>query len=169
MAKSLSLVLGSGVVLGMFGLSALAFEKIAVDKLPPAVVKAIKHKFPDGKIEEAETEVEDGKTTYEVEVETKGGEYTLSLKADGTIEEIEKELAEKDLPAAVAATLKAEYPHAKLKEIEEATKGDKVTYEVHVVQEGKKTLEVVLDAQGKILEKKAAEEKKDEKDEKKKD
>jgi len=155
MAKSLSLLVGSGVILGTVGLSAMAFDKIAVDKLPPAVTKAIKDKFPDGKIEEAEIEVEDGKTTYEVEVDSKGGEFVVSLKADGTIEEIEKELEAKELPNPVAARLKAEFPNAKLKEIEEATKGDTVTYELQVVEAGKPTLEVVLDAKGKILEKKA--------------
>lgn len=156
----------SGVVLSALGVSALAFDKIAVDKLPAAVTKAIKDKFPNGKIEGAETEVEDGKTIYEVEVDSKGGEYTVSLKADGTIEEIEKELAEGDLPAAVAATLKAEFPNGKFKEIEEATKGDKVTYELQVVENGKKTLEVTVDPQGKILSKKEVAEEAKEKDEK---
>ena len=46
-------------------------EKIAVDKLPAAVKKAIKNKFPKAEIEKASKEVEDGKTTYEVELEIK--------------------------------------------------------------------------------------------------
>jgi len=172
MRKSSVLTVISGFVFGAFGLAAQADEKVAVDKLPPAVVKAIQAKFPGAKIEEAEKEVENGKTVYEVQFDHKGSDYTVSLKEDGTIEEIEREIAEKDLPAAVSATLKAEFPNAKLKEIEEVTKGhgEAMTYEVQVAQTGKKTLEVVLDAKGKILEKKEAEEEKDdEKDDKKKD
>ncbi|SIO41638.1 Putative beta-lactamase-inhibitor-like, PepSY-like [Singulisphaera sp. GP187] len=123
-------------------------ESIPVDKLPAAVLKATKAKFPTAKIEEASKEVEDGVTTYEVELKVDGHAVDLALKADGTILEIEKEVAVEKLPEAVKATLAAKFPNVKIKKAEEITKGDTgaVSYEVIV---GSK--EVVLDAKGKIV------------------
>jgi hypothetical protein len=144
---ALSLVLAAS-----FGLSARADdEKIAIDKLPEVVLKAINTKFPGAKLEEAAKEVEDGKTTYEVELTFKEGEYTVSVKSDGTIEEVEREVAIKDLPVAVLAALKAKYPKATLDEAEEVTAGTKVTYEVLVKRKGKKDRQLVLNPKGRIL------------------
>jgi hypothetical protein len=140
------------VLVAAFGVSARADdEKIALDKLPGAVLKSINAKFPGAKLEEAAKEVEDGKTTYEVEFTFKEGEYTASVNADGTIEEIEREVAIKDLPVAVFAALKAKYPKATLGEAEEVTAGTKVTYEVLVKRKGKKARQVALNTKGRIL------------------
>jgi hypothetical protein len=140
------------VLVAGFGLSARADDdKIAPDKLPKVVLKAINAKFPGAKLEEAAKEVEEGKTSYEVEFTFKDGEYTVSVTADGTIEEIEREIAIKELPVAVFAALKAKYPKAKLDEAEEVTAGEKVTYEVIVKPKGKKAREVVFSTKGLIL------------------
>jgi hypothetical protein len=133
-------------------------EKVPLDKVPKAVMNAVKLKFPKAKIEEASKEVEGGKTIYEIGIEQDDHDITVSLKEDGTIVEIEKEIAEKDLPAAVTRTVKDKYPQGTFKRVEEVTVGQKVTFEVVVVQEGKKPREVVLDRSGKIVE---DEEKKD--------
>jgi uncharacterized membrane protein YkoI len=127
-------------------------EKVPLDKVPAAVMNAVKKKFPAAKIEEAAKEVEDGKTTYEIGIEQDEHDVTVSLEEDGTILEIERELAVKDLPSAVTSSITAKYPRATLKKAEEVTEGDKVTYEVIVVPESKKAREVVLDRSGKILE-----------------
>ena len=68
------------------------------------------------------------------------------MKADGTILEIEKEIAVDDLPKAVKKTLSAKYPKAKITRAEAVTKGEDgpVSYEVAI------TTEVVLNAKGKI-------------------
>src|SRR4051812_25759329 len=73
-------------------------ETIPVDKLPAAVLKAAKAKFPKAKIEEAAKEVEDGATIYEVSLKVEGQAIDLALKPDGTIVEIEKEVAAATLP-----------------------------------------------------------------------
>ena len=52
--------------LSFFVLSAQADEtKIPLDQVPAVVKDAVKKKFPDAKMEEAEKEVKDGKTTFE--------------------------------------------------------------------------------------------------------
>jgi hypothetical protein len=152
---------GMGVVV-LFGLSALVVaarageEEIAVNKLPAAVKKAIKAKFPKAEIEEAAREVEDGSTTYEVKLEVKGRSVDVALKGDGTILEIEKEVPFGDLPKAVKKALAAKYPKAKLEKVEEVTKGKggPVRYEIAI------QTEVVLTAKGKVIQ---AEEEEDEK------
>jgi hypothetical protein len=131
-------------------------EKVPVDKLPAAVLKAIKRKFPKAEIEKATKEVEDGNTTYEIELEIKDHSVDVALKADGTILEIERKIPFDELPKAVKKKLAARFPGAKFEKVEEITKGEDgpIRYEVAL------TTEVVLTAKGKIV--KAAE-KEDEK------
>ncbi len=91
----------------LMGLSVLAVaavadeEKIAAEKLPAAVKKAVKKKFPEAKIHGAAKEVEDGKTTYEVELKVEGRSVDVALNAEGKILEIEKEIPVAKLPEAV--------------------------------------------------------------------
>jgi len=135
-------------------------EKIALDKVPAAVMKAVKDKFPKAEIKEAAKEVEDGKTTFEIGLKQDGRGIDVALKEDGTILEVEKEIAVADLPKAVADALKAKYPKGEMKKAEEIVKGEKTSYEVVVVNNGKNQ-EVAISADGKILE---AEKKEDDKD-----
>lgn len=129
-------------------------ETIPINRLPDAVRKAIKKKFPKAEIEKAAKEVEDGVTTYEVMLEVKDRAVDVALKADGTILEIEREIAFDEVPKAVKKKLAAKYPGAKIGKIEEVTKGEDgpVHYEVAISHE------VVLTAKGKIVKAKAAEE-----------
>ena len=144
-------------VLALLGLSVATVpawsdeQEIPLDKLPAAVVKSVKEKFPNGEIKKAEKEVEHGKTVFEVALKHEGHDVEVGLKEDGTILEIEKRIKEGDLPKDVSAALKAKYPKATFKKIEEITKGEKTLYEVVVVN-NKKTREVVLDRSGKIVE-----------------
>jgi hypothetical protein len=145
----------------VLGLSALVVparadeEKIPVEKLPAAVRKAIKSKFPKAEIESASKEVADGKMIYEVALEIKDRSVDVAFKADGTILEIEREVPFDEVPKAVKKKLAAKYPKAKIEKVEEVTKGEDgpVHYEVAI------TTEVVLTAKGKIIK---AEEEEDE-------
>ena len=154
--------------------SALADEELGVKDLPKAVVAAVKARYPQGEIEEVEQETEDGKTVYEVEVEIESDghetELTLSLTPEGKILEIEKEIAAKDLPKAVAEALAAKYPKASYQRIEEVVKvendKDKLdSYEVLVLTADKKKLATSVTPNGKIKEQKEAEDDNDKEDE----
>jgi putative PepSY-like beta-lactamase-inhibitor len=127
-------------------------QKISLDDVPTAVKDAVKKKFPDAKLEKAEKEVENGQTTFEILVKDNDKKITVSLKDDGTIVEIEKEIDAKDLPEAVGSAVKAKYPSGIVKKAEEVTKDEKITYEVILAQEGKKLREIALDKSGKITE-----------------
>lgn len=135
-------------------------EKVSLDKVPRAVLKAVKAKFKDAKLVGAEKENDGGKVVYEIALKVKEQAIDVSVTAEGKIVSIEKTIAAKDLPKAVADTIGRKYPRATLRKIEEITEDDKTTYEVLLTTTGKKTIEVVLDPAGKVVK----EEKKDEKD-----
>ena len=97
----------------------------------------------------------DGKTVYEVSVKQDGKNIDVTLKPDGTITTIEKEIDAKELPKAVTGALERKYPKAKYEFVEEFIKveGGKETlsyYEVLLVTTEKKTLEVEVDLDGTI-------------------
>ncbi len=130
-------------------------EKVPLDKLPKAVVEAVKAKFPKAKLVSAEKEKEDGKTVYELAIKNNGQSIEVTLTPDGKIVEIEKQIAAKDLPKAVADALEAKYPKATYKMIEEVIKvkddKDKLEYyEVLLVTAQNKKVEVSVAPDGKI-------------------
>lgn len=153
--------------------SAGAEEEEAVKDLPMAVVDAIKARFPKGEIEEVEKEEEDGKTVYEIEVEIESddgeSEHTLTLTPEGKILEIEKEIAAKSLPKAVADALAAMYPKATYRRIEEVVKIENGVeqvdaYEVLLTTADKKKIEASVRPNGKIKNQKQVESDDDEDD-----
>ncbi len=140
-------------------------EKIAPDKLPQKVKDAIKARFPKGEITSAEKEIEDGNVVFDIELKSEGKKYEMDIKEDGTIIEIEKEVATKDLPEAVTKALEAKYPKSTIKEAMEVNKveGTKETpihYEINIETAEKKKLEVIVSLDGKSV-KTEEEEKKD--------
>jgi uncharacterized membrane protein YkoI len=135
-------------------------EKVPLDKVPKAVLKAVKAKFKDAKLVSAEKESANGKVVYEINLKVKDQTIEVSATPDGKIISIEKTISVKELPKPVAETLARKYPKAAIKVVEEIRHGEKVSYEVLLVTADKKTFEVVLDPKGKVVE----EEKKDKKE-----
>jgi hypothetical protein len=130
-------------------------EKVPLDKVPKAVLDAAKKRFPKGEVKEASKEVADGKTTYEVSMKENGKNIDISLTPEGSITLIEKEVAFKDLPKAVAATLNKKYPKAAYDIIEAViTVADgKETldyYEAHLTTADKKKIEAEVLPDGKF-------------------
>ena len=162
MRKSM-LRVGGAVLVSLLVLTAGRADekKIPLDKLPRAVADAVKAKYPGAELVGAEEETENGQTVYEVAIKDKGQKIEVTFKPDGTLVSVEKEIAVKDLPRAVADALDAKYPKATVKKAEEETEGAKVTYEVLLVTADKKTLEVTFDATGKVLEEESKDKKKD--------
>jgi uncharacterized membrane protein YkoI len=138
-------------------------KKIPLDKVPKAVLDAVKAKFPGAKLTEASTETEGGKMIYELAFTYKNYKYEVECEPAGKIIAIDKQLDAKELPKAVAKTLEDKYPKATYKMIEEVTKDDKIVhYEIELVTADKKGVEVLIDPSGKVVK----EEKKEEKEKK---
>jgi uncharacterized membrane protein YkoI len=146
-------------VMGLLMLTASArAEKIKLDGIPKPVLDAVKTKFPDAKLTEAARETEGGETFYELSFTYKDHRYDVECTPQGAFRKIEKQLAARELPREIARVLDEKYPRAKLHEILEVTKKDKVEYyEVALVTADKSEVEVQIDPKGKILK----EEKKD--------
>src|SRR3954447_20602086 len=93
-------------------------EKVPLDTVPRPVLNAFKAKFPEATIKAAIKEEEDGKTVYEIESIANGLGIDAVLKPNGEFSAIEKEIKSADVPPAVASTVKAKHPKAKVERIE---------------------------------------------------
>jgi uncharacterized membrane protein YkoI len=140
-------------------------EKVPLDKVPKAVMDAIKGRFPEAEISSVEKEKEDGKIVYDIELKHKGRKYEMDILEDGTIVEIEKEVASKDVPEAVTKAVEARYPKCTIEEVMEVNKvkGKEETpdhYEVTIVTAEKKKMELVVSLDGKSVKTEEEEKKK---------
>jgi uncharacterized membrane protein YkoI len=131
-------------------------EKIAPDKLPQKILKAVKDRFPDAKITSAEKEIENGEVVYDIELTNKGRKHEMDIKADGTVVQIENEVAVKDLPKAVTKAINTKHPKCKIEEVMEVNnvKGAVVTpahYEVVIVTAAGKKMELEVSLDGKTV------------------
>ncbi len=147
-------------------------EKLSLDKAPKAVRDAILGRFPGADVTSIEKETEDGKVVYDVELKHQGRKYEMDLHEDGTIFEIEKEVASKDVPPGVNHAVRKMYPNAKITEVMEVNKvsGKKETpihYEVTIESGGKKQ-ELIVSLDGKSVKTEAEEKKEKEKEKEKK-
>jgi hypothetical protein len=157
----------TAVVGFMLPLSAADEETVPLEKVPKAVMDAVKARFPGGEVKGAAKEVENGKTVFEINLKHNGHVVDATLTPEGELVTIEKEIASKDLPAVVAKSVETAYPKATWKKIEEVIKVEKKVekldfYEILLVTADKKELEVVVSPEGKITK----EEKKDGKEDK---
>ena len=144
------LALAAGSLL--FAGSALAQEKkIKRSDLPPAVEKTVAEQSSGATIRGFSTEKEKGQTLYEVEMTVNGHSKDVLMAADGSIVEVEEQVAPDSLSAEVKAGLQAKAGKGKIVKIESLTKkGKLVAYEARVETNGKKS-EVQVGPDGKPL------------------
>lgn len=140
-------------LLGMLADARAAEKKIKIEDLPKAVARAAKKAFPEARVVAAAREKNDeGETVFEVELKLDGKSVDLTIDEEGEIEAIEKEIEPEDLPRAVLKAVKTKFPRAKITRVEEVTdEDDKVVYELAFSPEGKKSFEVVMAPNGKIV------------------
>jgi hypothetical protein len=153
-------IVGMSVVgiLGALGLTAARAQEaeIPVNQLPKAVADAAKAKFPGAQWRGASRESENGKTIYEIEMTHEGRKMDVSFLGDGTLDLVETEVPEAELPAAVSRPVKDKYPGARINLAESVRKGPALKkevdyYELHLTTTDKKSVEVEVDGKGKIL------------------
>jgi hypothetical protein len=145
------------VVLLILASSVRADEhKIPLSEVPKAAIDAVKLKFPRAELKEAVKSVEKNETTFEISLLNAGKHITVSLDGKGEIEEIETEIAVSALPRPVTDAIAGKYPKATVKKAEEVVEiedgKEEKGYEVEVVTAAGKSIEVELDASGKIKE-----------------
>ncbi len=143
----LSLIAGSAVLT-----SAHAQEKkIKREDLPPAVEKTVAAQNQGATIKGFSTEVEGGKTLYEVELTVNGHGKDFSMDKDGKIVEVEEEVAMDSLPPQVKAGLTKAAGNGTISKVESLTKGGKLVAYDADVKNGSKRSEVQVGPNGNKL------------------
>jgi uncharacterized membrane protein YkoI len=129
-------------------------ERIPLDKVPKAVREAVQARFPGAKLLGAEKEVENGKTQYEIAVKHEGKKIEATLTHEGKLLEFETRIAVKDMPRAVRRAIESKYRGGKYKAVEAVTKvregNEKLEYYEVQIEAGKKKVEVLVTADGRI-------------------
>ncbi len=141
--------LSMATLIAGFVVSSTQAQEVPIDKIPAAIMKTVKEKFPKAKIIKADKEVEDGKTVFELEMTEDGKSVDVNFTPEGKILVIEREIAAAKLPKAVSAAVTKKHPQGKITKVEEVTENDVVSYEVFV-NDGGKDFELAFDADGKI-------------------
>ncbi len=127
-------------------------KKITEQQVPKPVLEAFHKAYPQALDVKYEEEKEAGKTVYEVEFKEQGIKREATYAAEGTLLETKEDVKPDTLPAAITEALKKAHPRATVEEAEKIMKPDGSVsgYEVEI-KDGKKELEIRLDATGKIL------------------
>ena len=126
-------------------------KTIARSKLPPAVEKTVAEQSQGATIKGFSTEVENGKTLYEVELAVNGHGKDILMDAQGHVVEIEEEVALASLAPAVKDGLTKAAKGGKISRVESLTKqGKLVAYEA-VVTTGKTQSEIQVGPGGQAL------------------
>ena len=150
MKANLFVVLAASGLL-LTGTSSAQEKKIKRSDLPPAVEKTVAAQSAGATIKGFSTEKENGQTLYEVEMTVNGRSKDISMTADGSIVEIEEQVALDSLSSDVKAGLQAKAGKGTILRVESLTKkGKLVAYEAKVDTNGKKS-EVQVGPDGKPL------------------
>jgi uncharacterized membrane protein YkoI len=150
MKVSLSVVMAAGGLL-LAGTASAQEKKIKRSDLPPAVEKTVASQSAGATIRGFSTEKEKGQILYEVELTVNGHSKDISMAADGSIVEIEEQVALDSLSPEIKAGLQAKAGKGKILKVESLTKKDKVVaYEAQVETNGKRS-EVQVGPDGKPL------------------
>jgi hypothetical protein len=148
--KNYLLAFAAGVLLLASSASAQE-KKIKRSDLPRAVEKTVAAQSVGATIRGFSTEKENGQTLYEVEMMVSGHSKDVSMTADGSVFEVEEQVALDSLSPEVKAGFKAKADNGKILKVESLTKkGKLVAYEAKVEANGKKT-EIQVGPDGKPL------------------
>lgn len=135
-----------------FTVCAVAQErKIDRSALPPAVQKTVQAQSQGATIKGFSTDHENGKKVYEAEMMVNGHSRDIEIAPDGTLNEVEEEVAFNSLPANVQTALTKRARGAKITKVESLKKHDKlVAYEAATLK-GSKHGEIQVGPDGQKL------------------
>jgi len=139
------------VTLAAIGLAQEQEKKLQRTDLPPAVEKTVAGQSKGATIKGFSQEEENGQTYYEAEMMVGSSTKDVLMDKNGTIVEVEQQVAFDSLPQAVKQGLQEKAGPGKIVEVESLTKHDKiVAYEAKVQTNGKKK-EIQVGPDGKPL------------------
>ena len=113
-------------------------------KVPSVVHNTIKAKFPGA----LDIDWEKNGDSYEAEFDSNGIEYTAYVAPEGKLISYKHDMKVADFPAAIAATINAEYAGYKIDEAEKVEKNNIIYYQVKLESKQKKDLRLIFSADG---------------------
>ncbi|MGE5313090.1 MAG: hypothetical protein ACM3Q4_00185 [Acidobacteriota bacterium] len=151
LSKSAVVIVGLTAALSLCS-QAQTTQSSARTNVPQPVLDAFKKSYPHAVIKGTGKETEEGKTYYEIEsIDGKAKRDVLYLP-DGTVAEVEEEIAVSALPDAVKQSVSKESAHGRIMKAEKLTKNGEISYEV-IAKKGAKSLEIVLKTDGSVVKK----------------
>lgn len=147
MKTAVSALMGSLLLAG-----AVAAQKLPQSQVPSVIVNNFQKAFP--KAADVEWKKKDALYKVEFETGTNKTDHDVWYDATGKLVKHKEEIATSALPAAVQAKIAADFAGYTVKDAEKITEGTKETYKATLKKQPEKW-EVVFDAQGNIVSKKA--------------
>lgn len=137
----------SACILALSTIGASA-QDILQSQVPAVVVNSFQQKFPKAK--GVDWELKAG--LYEAEFETGlfGTDHEVWIQSNGKIVRHKEELAKNDLPKAVIAKVKKDFPGYRIEDVKKITEEQKITYAFEVKSRTEEW-KLVVDTQGNIL------------------
>ncbi|MGE8292467.1 MAG: PepSY-like domain-containing protein [Sphingobacterium sp.] len=137
----------SACILALSTIGAFA-QDIPQSQVPAVVVNSFQQKFPKAK--GVDWELKAG--LYEAEFETGlfGTDHEVWIQCNGKIVRHKEELAKNDLPKAVIAKVKKDFPGYRIEDVKKITEEQKITYAFEVKNRTEEW-KLVVDTQGNIL------------------
>lgn len=135
---------------------ALAAEeaKVELSAVPKAVMDTAMKEVSGFKATTANSEMEDGKTVYEIQGTADGKKVEVDVMEDGTLDEVETETEMGALPGAVTTAVMAKMPNFKASKIEESRRSAGTYYEIEGMDgSNKMDIEIMADGSGMKAEK----------------
>ena len=145
----------SGVISSLFGKE----DKVKWSDVPAAVQKTITANAHGGKVDKVEKETKDGKSVYEVKVDTSDNQkIKMKVDEDGTLTAFryghkeEKDVSFSEVPKAVQKTITENARGAKVEKVEKETKNGETLYEAKVKAADDKETEIKVNENGDLRE-----------------
>lgn len=134
-------------VCALFVTAAVSAQDISQNEVP----MNIKNSFQKNYAAATDTEWEMDGANYRIEFDLGEVENEIWYSKDGAILKTKLEITATDLPAAVANTIKNNYPKYKIDEVEVTNENGAKIYEVELEKMFNKDIELVLDDKGTII------------------
>jgi uncharacterized membrane protein YkoI len=130
-------VLVAFLILGLSVTShaASSYKGPELDTLPGPVQKTIKEQLKDGKVVCIDESIDNGESTFSVEVKKNGKDGSFVVSEDGTLARLQVSLEE--TPDEVQKTIRKLLEKGTLAQIDRISSEDKITYDVEMTQNGK--------------------------------
>ncbi len=140
----------TGPVLFTFSFAAAIFAdtKVKMEDLPLAVQNMVRKQTKSATLIGLSTELENGKTTYEIETKVNGRRRDIVVDKTGAVMEVEEEVDLAAVPVAAQEALRKRAAGGTIKKIETLTQGSKVSYEAAIKTKAGKNIEAGVNADG---------------------